>query len=273
MNDKQPWLSSIPVSDNVKATVNDKTTLKRSTHGPLAIFAAFTAVIIGMIAFVVVGPNPMSAYASEFGSTSYPSSAEGIISECGDTFTFNPEPMYYGYVPNDFYLSKDGLSIVPRNIPQPPMSVPAFGYMSEKSPSFSKNFYRDNNLDRSEIPNAEQAKRMLWDGKFIVWYKADIDPATQNSIQTFVNENPNTYAFPWLDSTKNIPLERNIAFSGWNTTRSCKLWNTNIATEFVKFASERNALENRSVTPPRAQILNNGELSLINIPRYPGEIG
>lgn len=272
MNDKQLWIGAVPVSDDVKAAVNDKTTLKRSKHGPLTIFAAFTVVILGMITFIVVGPNPMSAYASEFGSTSYPSSAEGIVSECGDTFTFNPDQMYYGYVPNDFYLSKDGKSIVPRNIPQPPISVPAFGYMSEKSPFLSKNFYRDTNLDRSEIPNAEQAKRMLWDGKFIIWYKSDVAPTVLTGIQNFVNTNPNVYAFPWLDSTKNIPLDRNIAFSGWNTSRSCKIWNENIAQEFVAFAQERNILDDRSANPPKARILDNGELSLINIPRYPGEM-
>lgn len=228
---KEPWWKNIPAAP---ATAAEAAKLQRNQKGPFIIFAAFALIVVCMVAFLSAGPDPSAPHKGDFQSVAYPSTAEAIVTECGETYTFKPAREHYGYVPNSFFLNEDGTSYTPKRISRHPMIVPAFGYMSEQIPVLDKTFYTEND---TELPNREQIFRLMWEGKVIVWYTPDVDDATKAAIRVYANENPNVIALPWKFE-RDMPYNRKFAFSAWTITKSCALWNHAVATSFQSFAAE-----------------------------------
>lgn len=257
----EPWWKNIPAEP---ATPEATAKLQRSKKGPFIIFAAFAAVIVCMVAFLSGGPNPAAPHKGDFQSVAYPSSAEAIVTECGETYTFKPSSDFYGYVPNDFFLNEEGTGYTPKRITSHPMIVPSFGFMSEDVPQITKVFYTPE--DGTNIPNREQVIRLIWSGKIIVWYVPDVDGPTKESIKKFVSENKNFIALPW-QADRDLPSNRKFAFSAWTITKSCELWNKSVASAFEKFVVAH-PVERDLNNPPKAKYdETTKELPLIEIPK------
>lgn len=257
---KEPWWKDIPADP---ASAEETAKLKRNQKGPFFIFAAFSLIVICMVAFLSIGPDPAAPHKGDFQSVAYPSSAEAIVTECGETYRFNPAPEFYGYVPNSFFLNEDGTSYTPKRITSHPMIVPAFGFMSEQSPILAKNYYTES---ETETPNREQVLRLMWEGKVIIWYVPDVDGATKAAMRTYANDNSNVVILPWK-SDRDLPYDRKFAFSSWTITKSCALWNKSVANSFQSFAAE-NTPERDFKNPPVARFdPATKELPLIEIPK------
>lgn len=234
---------------------------KGMIFGSAALIAALTT---GLITATFFKPNPYAPHPSQFQSIEYPASVEAVITECGSIFRFDPPARHYGQFPEGFFDSERGPNTQERLVPEQPMSVPAYGYMSNESPQNFPDFIEPN---AKEIPTKQQILRMMWDGMMIIWYlpasgagadaKGINDAETINSIKRYVESNDNVIAVPW-GNDRPLPQDRRIAFSMWNTTQSCKLWNSGVADEFQ--STEKQLRQERPTLPPYAPLDEEGEL-------------
>lgn len=238
---------------------------KGMIFGSVALIAALTA---GLFTATFFKPNPYAPHVGQFQSMEYPASVEAVITECGAIFNFEPSPRHYGQFPEGFFDSEAGKNTRERLVPEQPMIIPAYGYMSNKAPD---NFPAFIGTDEEKQPSKNQLLRMMWEGTMVIWYlpasgsgenaNGINDAETLNSIKRFAESHDNVIAVPWSND-RQMPLNRRIAFSMWNTTQSCKLWNSGVAEEFI--AAEKNIRKERPVEPPYAPLDEEGELFIIN---------
>lgn len=259
MKQENPWWTKLPVSTLESRPVN-AASYHRGIYG---VVAAFTLIIVAMVSFLVLGPDTQQPRANAANSISYPGDTASLIAQCGDTFTFNPERRHYGALPDDFFKDPNGgPGYIERRIPIPPMGVPAYGYFSnEDGIKFDKKFYIS--AEQSDTPQRSEYLKLMWDGWTIIWYDTKTDRMTTDAIAEFVNTHDKVVAMPWNLEVK-IPQERAFAFSAWNTTRTCGLWDSDVAQQFIDFATEQNNARNKNDIPI-VKLDADGEIPVINL--------
>lgn len=273
MSEEKPWWAqqSIPTEPKMASSAPSGKSIQR---GVISVVASFAAIVTAMVTFLIVGPNPELPRKDMFQSISYPADTESLIAQCGDTFTYSPDAKYYGAVPEDFFKDPaGGPDTINRTIPNHPMRVPAYGYfINDDRIEFKKKFYTEEDVKPIETPQGAIPRiqrleylKTMWDGKKIIWYMPTIDPVTKEAIKKFVTERDDVVAIPWGDEAS-IPMRRDFAFSAWNVTRSCDLWDSDVATSFIQFANDYNKTRDISKVP-NATVDHAGELPLIDVPR------
>jgi len=273
MSEEKPWWAQQSPPAEPK-TVSSAPGGKSIQRGVISVVSAFAAIITAMVSFLVLGPNPELPHKDIFESMAYPANTESLIAQCGDTYTYDPSPMHYGSLPDNFFDDPaGGPDTINRTIPHHPMRVPAYGFfVDDERIKFSKKFYTVEQLKPVDTPEGtipaiqrlEYLKKM-WDGGKIIWYNPTIDQAAKDAIKTYVTERDDVIALPWMDDAA-MPMNRSFAFSAWNVTRSCGLWDSEVADAFMQFADDHNATRDKEKVP-EATVQQNGELPLINVQR------
>lgn len=271
MSEEKPWWAqqSLPAEPKTVSSAPSGASIQR---GVLSVVAAFTVIIAGMVSFLVLGPNPELPRKDIFQSVAYPADTASLIAQCGDTYTYNPSQEYYGALPENFFDDPNGgPDKINRTIPNHPMRVPAYGYfVNDDRVKFDKKFYtvEDLNPVKTEQGTIQSIQRIeylkpMWEGQKIIWYMPSIDQDTKNAIATFVDERDDVIAIPWQDDAA-MPMQRNFSFSAWNVTRSCGLWDSDIAKSFIEFSDEYNKTRDISSVPD-APLTLEGELPRMEI--------
>lgn len=270
MSNQQPWWA-----DTTPQTQDSTLSPKINRHGVIWVVVSFVLIIASMITALVFGPNPDAVKEGQYQSTVYPADTESLIAGCGDTFAFSPPAKNYGALPDDFFVDPNSDSPRKRNVPKHPMVVPAYGYfINNDNIKFEQKFYTEQDLPVIEsredrMPGIQRPEylKLMWDGWKIIWYKPSADEATKQSISEFVNSQENVVALPWTNSETEVdlPAGRSFAFSAWNTTRSCGLWDSDVAGKFVIFADDYNKTRDR-MDIPNVRLDATGEAELIRVP-------
>lgn len=267
MQEKPWWAQNEEANDTDQVKVKDvrPSNGKGMILGSIALISMLTA---GLVTATFVKPNPYAPHPGQFQSIEYPATVNAVIAECGSIFNFESSPKHYGQFPQGFFDGPDGASTKERLVPEQPMIIPAYGYMSNKSPVNVPSFIGP---DAKERPSKQQVLRMMWEGKLIIWYMPPTsaggptgsnDKETMEAIQRYAESHENTVALPW-EGERGLPLNREVAFGMWNTTQSCELWSSDVVDEFV--ASETKLRKERPVEPPYAPLQDNGELYPISV--------
>ena len=194
-----------------------------------------------VVTFVVVGnlvlPSRLTPYNggnATFGATVYPTRIEGIAESCGDMYQWQHlTSENYAYIPAS-YLQQ-------RKTPQIPefgTIIPVAGYMSQTAlPRTAVHFYgfKDN-------PGYQtyQILRLMYDyHTTVIWYSHALSDTAVESIKRFTTTHHNVMALPW-DKTqrrdRDIPENRNVAFSAWATSQSCLNWDITVMSQFLDFS-------------------------------------
>lgn len=273
MSEQKPWWAEQSPQAEPK-TVSSAPEGISIQKGVISVVSAFGVIVTAMVSFLVLGPNPELPHKDIFESTAYPANTASLIAECGSTYTYSPSPLHYGALPENFFDDPaGGPDSINRTIPHHPMRVPAYGFfVNDDKIKFSKKFYTVDDLEpvrtpEGEIPAVQRLEylKKMWDGGTIIWYEPNVDQMTKDSIATFVAERNDVIALPWMDDAA-MPLGRNFSFSAWNVTRSCDLWDPNVATAFIEFSTDYNKSRNKE-NVPEATIRADGELPLIDVKR------
>lgn len=259
MNQQQPWWSK-STSETTAVHRPPKSTFRR---GVVGIGVSFLAVISIMVGGLIIGPNPDAPKPGGWNSTMYPADVDSLIAECGETFVFDTDQKYFGAIPDDYFIDPNSGIEVARNVPNHPMRVPVFGYfINDENLSPEQKFFSPD--DEDILPERHIYLKYLWDGWNIIWYAPDVDLETQNAIRDYTETHDKIVAMPWIDDVP-MPMGRNFAFSGWNISRSCDKWDSDVATAFVGDAAHVYE-QIEGAEPNTVQLTDDGNLPLIDIP-------
>lgn len=197
-------------------------------------------------------------------SITLPINATGILSQCGDYFTFNPDEDKYGVVPEEYDKNY---------IPVPDMIVPVYGFMADKTFDVEAAM----KLPQGENPYLlSDINRALWEGHTFIW--------TYNELSADAHQYAKDYADKWNEThdkkvivltwkgkqglpqdskprpqtSESLPQDREFAFSSWNISQSCETFSDDTFEEFMEKSNEHNA-ERDIETLPVAKLVD-GEL-------------
>lgn len=272
MSEQKPWWAQQTPLTEPKTTSSAPSGISIQ-RGVVSVVASFTAIVVGLVTFLIIGPNPELPRKNMFQSIAYPADTESLIAQCGETFTYTPDKKHYGAIPEDFFKDPaGGPDTINRTIPNHPMRVPAYGFfVNNDRIEFKQKFYTEQDVKpvqtaQGAIPRIQRLEylKTMWEGKKIIWYMPTIDQMTKDSIKEFVTGREDVVAIPWQDEAS-IPMQRNFAFSAWNVTRSCGLWDSDVATSFTEFADDYNK-DRDTENIPEAPVDSSGELPLIDVP-------
>lgn len=258
MDKQQPWWGAHEADSS-----NTDQGKKKFRRGIIGIGGAFVAVVGIMVGGLTIGPNPELPQKGQWGSTMYPADVTSLIAECGDTFVFEPEEKHYGAIPDGYFSDPNSGVEIARTVPNHPMRIPAFGYfIDDENLTPEKKFFTE--ADKESLPPRHIYLKYMWDGWKIVWYAPNIDDDTKQSIKEYVDSRDDTIAIPWLDDVS-MPLNRSFSFSGWDISRSCDKWDSDVATAFIDDANEvYQSIDGKE--PPRVDLEEGEDLPLIDIP-------
>lgn len=215
--------------------------------------------IITMGMWVFTGSNSY-AMNGPYGSTVNMPNTPAIMSGCGSIYQFAPT-VEFGTFSNDD-VTPTGKNKDRVRVPTAPMLVPAYGYMSEDGIPTHRNFYA---TDDEDLPTLPETLRSMRDGRVVLWYQPDtVRAGGLENIQAWMEDNPNVVAIPWLPSTLGImenlqghsmPMGRSYAFSTWNVTHSCDVFNVEAADGYMDFVENLNG-KNRPAGEPAPAVLD-----------------
>lgn len=183
-----------------------------------------------------------------------PASSKGILSQCGDYFTFKPVSTDYGVVPKDY----------DKEYTFPPVTVPVYGFMSNNQ----INTDEATHLKQGENPyTLPEINRALWEGNFFIWVDKKNSSETYDYIQGYANKWNATHTnkiivLTWNDP-KALPQGRSFGFSGWGISQSCMSFSEAAFEEFLEKAQEHNA-GRESIPLPKATLNADGSLTKIS---------
>lgn len=216
--------------------------------GILATLLVTCTLLVGSALTVEPRSTPKT---QEDGSITLPISAKGILSQCGDYFTFNPDETRYGVVPDEY--EKD-------YIPVPPMRVPVYGYMADTAfdaEAATKLPQGENSYLISDI------NRALWEGHTFIWtakgLPAEAHQYSKDYAETWnATHDKKVIVLTWNDE-KELPQNRKFAFSSWNISQSCETFSDDTFAEFMEKSNQQNA--DRTIADlPLANLTKNGDL-------------
>lgn len=218
----------------------------------ITLIAALLAASGALTATAITAEPRSTPHAGENGSIVVPTSSTGILSQCGDYFTFNPNKSFYGVVPDDY---KEDF------IPVPKMIVPVYGFMVDipfDVEEAMKVQQGENPYQRGHI------NRALWEGHTFIWIDKDVESETFDFIKAHAEQWNATHSnklipLTWTDEDKGLPQARDFAFSSWETSQSCMSFSVEALDEFLSQAKMQNA--GRDITkPPMAKLTSDGKL-------------
>lgn len=160
------------------------------------------------------------------GGTAHKTSVQGLIAECGDLFTFRP-------------IAKQDYGVLPENyegvVPAHSMVIPAYGFMPNLDTDYED--LGENGLTELGI------NRLLWDGYTIIWLGKNVPNTGVEHIKATIENAPvqireKTLLLKW-EYRKNIPMDRNIAFSSWGVTQSCGIYDYGVYSEYLQFVKQQ----------------------------------
>lgn len=172
-----------------------------------------------------------------------PTNAKGILSQCGDYFTFNPPKTDYGVVPATY----------DKDYTFPPMIVPVYGFMSDTQIKLDEATQQKQDTNPYTLP---EVNRALWDGNTFIWVDKKVAPDTYNLVHDYANKwnkiHSNKIIVLTWNGTQSLPLGRSFAFSSWSISQSCMTFSEGAFEEFLQKSEEQNAGRNISNIPPAA---------------------
>lgn len=252
MSDGTPWWSlrsALPVIPQDKVV----------KYGARTIIMSLVLVLslIGALLWTVFGVDPSRKSPAQFGGVEYPATVEAVLSQCGNVFVFDPPASYYGVFDTpDVMAQLDREADV--EIPEHPMIVPVYGYMSGEG-TLDQKVYTDAN-----VPPRSQLLRAMYEGYTIVWFSPSLDEAARASLKMDLASYDKVVAVEW--NAGELPLDRKYAFSTWNVSQSCLVWDTEVFDQFLTFVKDHPETRPESESPPEAVVVD-GRLPDINPPR------
>lgn len=216
---------------------------------------ALAALVIPALALMLI---PQSASAFHFKGnynkelSTYYSSSLAYGSGCGDIFVYpNTDKMslqipkeYWDNPPSDNY------------IPSPFVSMPMYGYLSERGLTKDKFKFYGPDSDNSSW-SEPFILRTLRDNKLmIIWYDPKQASPEDLDVLKQVAEGTNgaVMVMPWLKfDNPNLPMKRAFAFNMFGASQSCSKLDLDVMNSFAKFVSK---IDLRSDAPPNIAKLN-----------------
>lgn len=217
--------------------------------------SGFLVLALGSLLLATISiPDASQPKASEGQSWQYQPTAVAAANGCGGVFIFDINKEWYGTIPESIVQGHpdDG-------IPSQEVNIPTYGFMSreafapEKVGVYDKTF---TGFPRQDI------NRALWDGYNIIWYNKKVTAEQFDKMSKYVaslnTSKPTTFLLPYTIAERNIPYNRDIAFSSWGASESCLTFDTNAYNQFVDAAKTR-APKHEGV-PPVAPLDSVGRL-------------
>ncbi len=229
------------------------------TPSKIIMLLSVLAAILVMVFIVIFGINPNKPTEGEAGSTVYPPTLSALATGCGDYFLWDTAPAtHYAY------LTQDELETT--KFFQPPMNLPAYGYMSEQpmAEGDTNAFLTPQDLDNTAIPFPTVLRTLFDYNVTIIWYDPN-NTAIILDVKDYVSQHKDVMAMPWLYTDRQIPLNRGVAFSHWGITQSCSSFSESMANDFVTFTAQHPI--QHDITPPHA-VITNGTAPMLNIGKY-----
>lgn len=253
-NNENLWWEKLPPS-----TTENKTKKSR----PYLAIAGFGLVLAGMVGSIAFLPDPNAPKAGEFNSIQTPANAYDTINGCGATFVFEVPKETTGKLPDDFFDNPNGGDKITRNIPLNPMNVQAYGYYYDSNDDPPKVFYDYGKDDVNDIPSTVDYLSYMYKGWTVIWYENSAEEALKEILKEYAESKEKVLILPWIsEGDRQIPLKRNFAFASWGISRSCELWDENVADQFIEKAE--NMYAQRDKEQYDAELDQNGELKLIS---------
>jgi hypothetical protein len=188
--------------------------------------------------------------AGENNSIVLPTSSSGILSQCGDYYTFKPKATDYGVVPENY----------DKEYSFPSMIVPVYGFMSRNSINLDEATQQKQNTNPYTLP---EINRTLWEGHSFIWVDKKTTPETYDYLHSYADNWNKTHAqkvivLTW-NGVKPLPLGRAYAFSSWTISQSCMSFSEKTFEEFLEQAKEQNAGREIALLP-KATLTSEGLL-------------
>ena len=192
-----------------------------------------------------------------------PTSANGILSQCGDYFTFSAENARYGVVPPEY--TQNSIPVLRRAV------TPVFGYMTDKASNADDLLKPDFDINTLGIA---QINRILWDGHTIIWVKEAIQTETYDFVKNYADNWNKSHAnkvilvkwktgkTEWKPEQVKLPQDRAFAFSSWGVTQSCMSFSEKTFEEYMEHVTDHNA--GRDIASPPVAKLEDGNLLAVN---------
>lgn len=176
----------------------------------------------------------------EFSSIVLPTNSKGILSQCGDYFTFHPPKTDYGVVPANY----------DKDYTFPPMIVPVYGFMSDTPMKTDEATHQKQDTNPYTLP---EINRALWDGHTFIWVDKKVSPQTFDFIHEYANNwnkihEDKVIVLTW-NGAQPLPMGRSFAFSSWSISQSCMSFSEGTFEEFLGKAQEQNAGRNTKILP------------------------
>lgn len=215
------------------------------------LLAALFAAVSVLLATAITAEPRSTPKSGPNNSIVLPANSKGILSQCGDYYTFSPAMANYGVIPDSY--DQDFIPVPPK------ITVPAYGYMA------ASEFHADEaaTLKQGDNPyNIADVNRGLWEGHSFIWLDDELAAETYTYVQDYANKWNQSHAnkviaLTWTGSIalttdgkkKALPSDRDFAFSSWNVSQTCMSFSEAAFEEFFKQAEQHNAGRNSSHLP------------------------
>ena len=256
-DESTPWWTEIPGVSNQEVT-NGKN-IRKHSFGSITSSLLLVLSFVAIVGWTIWGVDPARPTTGQYQSVEYPASVEAVLSQCGNTFTFDPDSEHYGVFDPDEIIANAGLESTSVEVPDHPMIVPVYGYMTEWDEGKSlldKNSYTDD-----DIPARSRILRSMWDGNVVIWHSVGISDEEKARIAMVTRSTPNVVSVEWIGGE--LPLGRKFAFSTWNVSQSCERWDNEVFEQFLTFVEENPRFAAPTDEPPNAVLDENGMLQKI----------
>lgn len=207
-----------------------------------------------LLTTAITAPPRSTPQAGENNSIVLPASSKGVLSQCGDYFTFNPEKTDFGAVPENY----------DKDYSFPPMIVPAYGFMLNRELKVDEASQVKQGENPYTIP---EINRALWDGHSFIWVDQKTAPETFTYIHDYADKwnkihEKKVIVLTWKEA-RPLPLGRSFGFSSWGITQSCMSFSESTFDEFLEKAQEHNVGRD-TTTLPAAKLTADGSLPKVS---------
>lgn len=219
------------------------------------LIGALVAACSVLLSTAIIAEPRSTPQPGENDSIVLPTSSKGILSQCGDYYTFQPDKQYYGVVPENY----------DKDYTFPSMIVPVWGYMANKGINIDEATNQEFGTNPYSPP---EINRTLWDGHTIIWVEKKADVKAYASIHDYAEKwnkvhEKKVIVLTWTGA-RPLPLGRSFGFSSWSISQSCTNFSESVFEEFLQKAQEHNA--GRDIQPlPMATLTADGSLQKIPV--------
>lgn len=238
-----PWWAA-----NSKLSTYSTNQVRTHSAGAIAVTLLLGSIVFFLVFLAFANTNPTAPKKSEWGSVEHPVSVQAVIAQCGNIFTFDAADEHYG--------TYEAEAVPDSGVPQHPMIVPAYGFMSQEGLAEDKPFY-----GADEVLETPAVLRSLYAGKTIIWYDPSrVSESYAAEMRVQLSSSEDVIIAPW-NYEREIPRDRRFAFSSWRVTMSCMDWNPQVFEEYLTFLHEHPEFApSDPENPPAAPLTNSGKL-------------